>query len=138
MAKTLKKTSRNMSEYWRTEEWAKIKADLITIHGEACCHCGRKTKSLAVHHLNYKNFGSEEPDDLILVCNRCHADLHGKPRNNKKTGKTKANKIKKREAKTTVAKGYKKPVIYSHSGVKVFTKEEIEAYARENGLCASG
>lgn len=32
---------------------------------------------LEVHHLTYERIGHEHPDDLIVLCPACHADVHG-------------------------------------------------------------
>ena len=32
---------------------------------------------LEVHHLTYERIGREHPDDLIVLCPQCHADVHG-------------------------------------------------------------
>jgi hypothetical protein len=33
---------------------------------------------LEVHHLTYERLGWEQPDDLLVLCERCHAVLHGR------------------------------------------------------------
>jgi len=55
------------SERWQTIvrpkmlEWAKNK----------CERCGAG-ENLQVHHLTYRRLGSEKPDDLLVLCERCH------------------------------------------------------------------
>ena len=82
-----------MHKYWLSQEWAEIKADLISMYGEQCQWCGKETRFLAVHHLNYDNLGHEEPDDLVLICNKCHATEHGIIKPVKSKGKSIAKKL---------------------------------------------
>ena len=57
--------------------WARIKLDLFEIRGRACEICG-KDKVIHVHHLTYDRYGGdEEPEDLIILCARCHMIEHG-------------------------------------------------------------
>lgn len=34
--------------------------------------------SLEVHHLTYERLGRERPDDLLVLCERCHSVEHGR------------------------------------------------------------
>jgi len=43
--------------------------------GNKCQLCGFRYQ-LDVHHLSYKNLGNEKDEDLLVVCRRCHNDLH--------------------------------------------------------------
>ena len=67
--------AKKYKEYLLSNEWIKIRADLITIYGG--CELCDSTRSLQVHHLTYKNLFFEEPEDLILLCARCHMVEHG-------------------------------------------------------------
>jgi hypothetical protein len=43
-------------------------------------HRGRRCTEflqLDAHHLTYERFGSEDPDDLMILCRRHHIELHG-------------------------------------------------------------
>ena len=83
-------TKAQMKKYWLSDEWAKIKCDLISEYGFKCQWCGRETANLAVHHLTYENLGHEEPGDLVLICQSCHMKEHGikeKSKNRKRTVK---------------------------------------------------
>ena len=31
-----------------------------------------------MHHRTYDNLGDEEPEDLVVLCRKCHATFHGK------------------------------------------------------------
>jgi 5-methylcytosine-specific restriction endonuclease McrA len=64
-------------QYLASEEWAQIKLDLYQLRGKKCEVCDSK-QNIQVHHLTYKNVFNEEPEDLILLCKKCHEKEHGK------------------------------------------------------------
>ena len=39
------------------------------------CPCGARD-NLHVHHATYERMGSERDEDLRLVCERCHSEIH--------------------------------------------------------------
>ena len=56
---------------WRVRAWnAKAAA------GWVCQECG-SDGPLEVHHLNYARVGHERDEDLIVLCDECHARRHG-------------------------------------------------------------
>lgn len=63
-----------ISPYWKI-----IRNYKKLITGNKCQLCSN-TKYLHVHHNNYKNKGLEYKnlDDLIVLCNVCHAKFHNK------------------------------------------------------------
>ena len=73
--KKKKKPSRNYRKYLKSDEWAQLKIDLFNYRGKSCEKCGNK-KRLEVHHLTYKNVFNEEPEDLIILCRKCHQKEH--------------------------------------------------------------
>lgn len=91
--------SKKYAQYLKSKEWIDLKIDLISMRGQKCEKCGKHKKSptlLQIHHLTYKNIFNESPEDLMILCSRCHRIEHGlikvKP---KKTTKTKVVKKKK-------------------------------------------
>ena len=48
---------------------------MLIKHGKKCALCPR-THELNVHHLNYERLGHERVEDVIVLCVRCHNDLH--------------------------------------------------------------
>ena len=91
--------------YLQSKEWAEIKADILIIRGEKCERCGTKYKrpsSLHLHHLTYKNLYNEEPEDLELLCQKCHKREHYKPKKKKVVvAKKKKTKRKRRNTAPT-------------------------------------
>jgi len=69
-------------EYLNSWEW-KIKRESAIRRAKGKCRlCSRKNE-LNVHHLTYERFGHERDEDLLVVCTRCHNDIHFVERKNK-------------------------------------------------------
>ena len=62
-------------EYIQSPEWQKRRKILLIEHGSKCALCPR-TCELHVHHLNYERLGHERAEDVMVLCARCHNDLH--------------------------------------------------------------
>lgn len=98
-------------EYLYTEHWRKLRSVVYERYKHRCVECQKELPLdfLNVHHKTYANVGDEQMEDLILVCSRCHAKLHGiteiKPQKKTKRIKKKAkrkpkkNKTKKQDQK---------------------------------------
>jgi hypothetical protein len=65
------------ADYLRTPEWQDIRALALRHYGASCVLCGT-TDGLQVHHRRYPERGTETVDDLIVLCDDCHAHHHGK------------------------------------------------------------
>ena len=75
-------TKKEYGEYLKSDHWQKVRSDAKLRAGVKCQLCGRHTtatlgKQLEVHHNNYDHFGHESPEDIIVLCNRCHEKHHG-------------------------------------------------------------
>lgn len=95
---------KEMQEYWQSKELAKMTADMIEMHKGRCQRCFNK-RGRVVHHLSYENFKNETYEDVMLLCRRCHAIVHGKikeyyegERNKKKANKKPKKKRKMKES----------------------------------------
>ena len=61
--------------YLLTPKWrATAKKAIKRAHGR-CQVCGNLYR-LEVHHNTYRNIGREKPEDLCVLCARCHALFH--------------------------------------------------------------
>jgi len=72
--------------------FANTKAYVLSRDGYTCQHCKGKSKDnrLEVHHIVFrKNGGSDEQENLIVLCKTCHDDLHDGKISLKKNGKIK-------------------------------------------------
>jgi 5-methylcytosine-specific restriction endonuclease McrA len=63
------------NEYIKSKDWAKNTVFLIKRSNNQCEICGSQN-NLQRHHISYKNFGYEKPEDLLFVCEKCHNELH--------------------------------------------------------------
>lgn len=60
--------------YLRSQHWAEFRRSIIA-ERKRCEICG-STKHLQVHHLTYARLWHERRKDVLLVCRRCHRNLH--------------------------------------------------------------
>ncbi|NGX54204.1 MAG: hypothetical protein K1000chlam4_00929 [Chlamydiae bacterium] len=65
----------NYQEYINSEAWAKRRIVAKIAAGYKCQKCGFEYE-LDVHHLTYENLGHEKAEDLLVLCRRCHRDIH--------------------------------------------------------------
>jgi cytochrome c553 len=64
-------------DYYKSEQWAAIRAAAIAAAGGKCEFCGAPAET--AHHVSYpKRLGTEDPHTLIATCWRCHGLLHGR------------------------------------------------------------
>ena len=63
------------SEYLNSKEWIEKRDVALKIADYKCVKCGVK-ENLHVHHLNYDNVLNESQSDLLVVCKKCHEDIH--------------------------------------------------------------
>jgi len=62
-------------EYIQSKEWQIMRQWLLREHGSRCAFCPRDYE-LQVHHLNYERLGRERKEDVMVLCVRCHNDIH--------------------------------------------------------------
>ena len=67
--------------YYYTPTWLAIRKHKLNEVGHKCESCGFRYE-LNVHHRYYKTFGNEDLEDLVVLCKRCHNDLHFEQKNN--------------------------------------------------------
>ena len=58
-----------LSDFWQFQRRYKL------MECDKCEKCGRRHE-LDVHHKTYERLGDELMSDLIVLCVRCHNDLH--------------------------------------------------------------
>ncbi len=74
--------------YWRSDAWRRRRRARLAYDNHQCVSCkrqhgdtdprlkGNRTTRLEVHHLTYARFGYERLEDLLTLCQRCHATEH--------------------------------------------------------------
>lgn len=60
--------------YLKSFKWKLIRKYFREKYG--CCQKCGVNENLAIHHLTYINYPFEEEKDLVLVCKKCHSELH--------------------------------------------------------------
>ena len=63
------------SDQWNMKRKATLKRD-----NYSCQCCGISEVPLEVHHITYRNYLAEKPEDLVSLCRGCHQlvhDIHG-------------------------------------------------------------
>ena len=65
-------------DYLSTPEWNIIRKFALRDANYQCQLCDATGVMLHVHHKRYPRRGEEQPEDLIVLCENCHAKVHGK------------------------------------------------------------
>lgn len=62
--------------YLNSSTWRNKRQLALAAAGNKCSRCGKSGPGLHVHHLHYRNFGSERAEDLRVLCKKCHEAVH--------------------------------------------------------------
>lgn len=74
-------------QYLKSNHWMRVRRAMLMLNqckcqgkdcnliGESCY--GGDENMMHVHHLTYQNRGNERFEDLKLLCNKCHKQVHG-------------------------------------------------------------
>ncbi len=65
------KIFRSKEEYYQSEEWATKRLFALYRASHRCDRCGSKGP-LQVHHITYDRLYNERPEDLEVLCIKCH------------------------------------------------------------------
>ena len=68
--------SGNMEQYYKSKHWRAFTARAKKHYNYECMGCGKKSKTLHVHHRHYRNIGREQYDDVTIYCSECHSKQH--------------------------------------------------------------
>lgn len=77
MAKIRIKNKAEYQAYLNSPRWQAIRKRLYREYEYKCAMCGSSI-NLNVHHITYENLGEEKDEDLTVLCQQCHSDIHGK------------------------------------------------------------
>jgi hypothetical protein len=55
-------------QYISSVQWKSLKHKVIEQRGNRRERCGQESASLALHHVHYRSLGSEQPEDVELLC----------------------------------------------------------------------
>jgi peptidoglycan/xylan/chitin deacetylase (PgdA/CDA1 family) len=59
----------------KPRHWAHVRRIALLRDGKACRSCWKSAKdghSIECHHRHYDNWGRERPEDVVILCDRCH------------------------------------------------------------------
>ena len=62
--------------YLQGKQWKDFRERTVKERGK-CEKCG-KVEDLMVHHLTYERLGNELPEDILVLCEHCHREIHAK------------------------------------------------------------
>ncbi len=62
-------------EYMLTPEWQATRKRMLRHVGSRCQMCHGESVHLEVHHWTDENLGREKPEDLIVLCESCYAQM---------------------------------------------------------------
>jgi 5-methylcytosine-specific restriction endonuclease McrA len=65
-----------------SSRWKELRLKIIEQRGGKCQRCNSDSLDLELHHLHYRSLGNELPEDVELLCPKCHetADAARRPR----------------------------------------------------------
>ena len=63
------------AEYMNTDHWRQRRVGYYAVHPRRCHSCG-STDAVELHHLSYDNVYAEPDEDLMALCDGCHAFVH--------------------------------------------------------------
>lgn len=72
--------------YLASDHWSELRIKKFQRVGFSCEACGSK-KKLQAHHINYRDLYDCTTDDLLALCDFCHASLHAILKSKSKTSK---------------------------------------------------
>lgn len=62
--------------YLLSPAWRDFRGRVMKDRGDACEKCGSEHQ-LQIHHLTYDRIFNEEPEDVQVLCRKCHKKEHG-------------------------------------------------------------
>lgn len=73
--RTERKNVMNYATYLLSPEWRAIRQVKLKETSHKCEGCSN-VSHLQIHHLTYKRIGHERMSDLMVLCDKCHAQVH--------------------------------------------------------------
>jgi len=63
-------------KYLETDHWQQKRQEALKAEEYKCHLCQGNNRELHVHHLTYIRLGCELPEDLMVLCKKCHKEVH--------------------------------------------------------------
>jgi 5-methylcytosine-specific restriction endonuclease McrA len=68
-----------VDEWTKVWMWHHIRSYVLERDGHTCQVCGEHEEEVQVHHIVWKSHnGSDHPKNLMVVCERCHRQIHAR------------------------------------------------------------
>jgi len=77
--------SKHYYAYLSSSAWQRKRVVVLNRAGYRCERCTSDAQPLHVHHKTYERLGDELPEDLTVLCKKCHEKEHQKQPKKKKT-----------------------------------------------------
>ncbi len=71
-------SSAEYSDYMHSPEWRAFRLSVFSARGRICQKCLTTNVKMELHHKHYRNFKHELPEDVVILCQKCHAEFHRK------------------------------------------------------------
>jgi hypothetical protein len=68
----------DLNEYYKTEHWVGFTKETRKRAGGKCERCSEGGPPFHVHHLSYARLWHELPEDVQVLCEKCHQLAHGR------------------------------------------------------------
>ncbi len=69
--------NKKYQKYLKSDKWKEKREKILKKRGRVCQLC-QSIHQLHLHHLTYRRRYNEKDIDLLIVCYKCHASIHGK------------------------------------------------------------
>lgn len=131
--------NREYKQYLKSDTWKWLRSKILFDRNYTCERCGSR-KRLEVHHKTYTRIFHEIPNDLEVLCYRCHCIQHGKPiKDNsfrqRNRNKKQRIKLSPEERKRLIEEKSKNKLLeYS---AKIKAKEDIERQIKQEKMSQS-
>lgn len=66
--------NKEYKQYLLSPEWRQKRLKIL--QRDKCCRACKSESWLQVHHLHYWNIYKEKDEDLLVLCYKCHDELH--------------------------------------------------------------
>jgi len=66
------------NRYINSPEWRRFRTKVLKERGHKCEICKKEGNSFDIHHLTYERLGNELLEDVQVLCQSCHKEIHKK------------------------------------------------------------
>lgn len=63
-------------DYLKSEHWSNLRLEKLASVDAKCAKCGVRDLSNDIHHFLYRNLYDVKLKDLVVLCRKCHEEVH--------------------------------------------------------------